>query len=217
MDLLTALLQVLEIANEGIHLVNEDGVTVIYNKAASEFDGLSPNEVIGRHLLDVFPSLTHDSSTLLRVLRSGVPEIARQQTFSNYKGKKITTINSTHPIQVGGQIMGACEISTDITRIKEMAERITDLRKELRNKGQDSREQESVLSRKLYTVDDIIGESTVMRDVKRRVFQVARSRSNVVVWGETGTGKELIVQSIHSASDRAGFPFVPQNCAARCV
>ena len=221
MDLLTALLQVLEIANEGIHLVNEDGVTVIYNKAASEFDGLSPNEVIGRHLLDVFPSLTHDSSTLLRVLRSGVPEIARQQTFSNYKGKKITTINSTHPIQVGGQIMGACEISTDITRIKEMAERITDLRKELRNKGQTSKlsslkekEQESVLSRKLYTVDDIIGESTVMRDVKRRVFQVARSRSNVVVWGETGTGKELIVQSIHSASDRAGFPFVPQNCAA---
>lgn len=214
MDLLTALLQVLEIANEGIHLVNEDGVTVIYNKAASEFDGLSPDEVMGRHLLDVFPSLTHDSSTLLRVLRSGVPEIARQQTFSNYKGKKITTINSTHPIQDGGQIMGACEISTDITRIKEMAERITDLRKELRNKGQDSREQESVLSRKLYTVDDIIGESTVMRDVKRRVFQVARSRSNVVVWGETGTGKELIVQSIHSASDRAGFPFVPQNCAA---
>ncbi len=221
MDLLTALLQVIEIANEGIHLVNEDGVTVIYNRAASEFDGLSPNEVIGRHLLDVFPSLTHDSSTLLRVLRSGVPEIARQQTFSNYKGKKITTINSTHPIKAGGQIMGACEISTDITRIKEMAERITDLRKELRSKGQNSRfssvkenEQESALSRKLYTADDIIGESSVMRDVKRRVFQVARSKSNVVVWGETGTGKELIVQSIHTASDRAGFPFVPQNCAA---
>ena len=106
MDLLTALLQVLEVANEGIHLVNEDGVTVIYNKAASEFDGLAPDEVIGRHLLDVFPSLTHDSSTLLRVLRNGVPEIARQQTFSNYKGKKITTINSTHPILVDGKIMG---------------------------------------------------------------------------------------------------------------
>ncbi|MGI6626942.1 MAG: sigma-54 interaction domain-containing protein [Bacillota bacterium] len=221
MDLLTALLQVLEVANEGIHLVNEDGVTVIYNKAASEFDGLAPDEVIGRHLLDVFPSLTHDSSTLLRVLRNGVPEIARQQTFSNYKGKKITTINSTHPILVDGKIMGACEISTDITRIKEMAERISDLRKELRTKHSKSnlssvraREQDSILSRKLYTVDDIIGESLLIRDVKRRIFQVARGNSNVIVWGETGTGKELLVQSIHSASDRADFPFVPQNCAA---
>ena len=107
LDLRAALLQIVEVASEGIHLVDENGVTLIYNKAASEFDGLSPDEVIGRHLLDVFPSLTHDSSTLLRVLKTGVPEIARQQTFSNFKGKKITTINSTHPIMYEGKIIGA--------------------------------------------------------------------------------------------------------------
>jgi arginine utilization regulatory protein len=53
-----------------------------------------------------------------------------------------------------------------------------------------------------------------MRNVKRKIVQVARTNSSVVVWGETGTGKELVVQSIHSASNRADFPFVPQNCAA---
>ena len=222
MDLRAALLQIVEVASEGIHLVDENGVTLIYNKAASEFDGLSPDEVIGRHLLDVFPSLTHDSSTLLRVLKTGVPEIARQQTFSNFKGKKITTINSTHPIMSEGRIIiGACEISADITRLKDMAEKISDLREELRSKEPSQtlaslreKEQDSILSHRLFTIDDIIGESTAIRNVKRKIAQVARTNSSVIVWGETGTGKELAVQSIHSASNRADFPFVPQNCAA---
>ncbi|MFA6655600.1 MAG: PAS domain S-box protein, partial [Bacillota bacterium] len=134
MDLLTALLQIIEATSEGIHLVDENGVTVVYNQAASEFDGLAPDEVIGKHLLDVFPSLDEDSSTLLRVLKTGIPEIAKQQTFSNFKGKKITTINSTHPIMHHGKIVGACEISADITRLKDMAENISDLREELRSK-----------------------------------------------------------------------------------
>lgn len=221
LNLLTALLQIVEVASEGIHLVDENGVTLIYNKAASEFDGLSPEEVIGRHVLDVFPSLTHDSSTLLRVLKTGVPEIASQQTFSNFKGKKITTINSTHPIVVEGRIAGACEISADITKLKDMAEKISDLREELRSKEPSqslaslrAKERDSVLSRRLFSVEDIVGESTLMRNVKRKIVQVARTNSSVVVWGETGTGKELVVQSIHSASNRADFPFVPQNCAA---
>ena len=99
----------LEVASEGIHVVDERGVTVVYNKAASELDGLLPEEVLGKHVLDVFPSLTQESSTLLRVLRTGIPEIAKQQTFTNYKGKTITTINSTyyHPRD---EIIGACEL-----------------------------------------------------------------------------------------------------------
>ena len=60
----------------------------------------------------------------------------------------------------------------------------------------------------LYTLEDIIGESQVMREVKRTAARVARSDAAVMVWGETGTGKELLVQAIHSASQgrAARFP-----------
>jgi len=222
MDLLEALLQVIETVNEGIHVVDEKGVTLVYNKAASSLDGLSKEEVLGKHLLEVFPSLDQDSSTLLRVLRTGIPEVAREQTFSNYKGRKITTINSTHPLMIKGKLVGACEVSTDITKVKEMAERLLDLRKELREKAVDGdrlssmrrKQRETVLGRKLYTLDDIIGESATIKEIKRRALQVARSDSSVLVFGETGTGKELLVQAIHSASLRSDLPFVAQNCAA---
>lgn len=219
MDLLKALMAVLEVASDGIHVVDSDGITVFYNKAASMLDGLEREEVIGKHLLEVFPSLDEESSTLLRVLRTGIAEIAHQQTFSNYKGQVITTVNSTHPIVVDGRVVGACEISTDITGIKKMAESIMDLRKELSQRdlnrsGTESKGREEDLSRRLYTVNDIIGESPVMREIKKKALQVAAADSNVLVYGETGTGKELLVQAIHSASKRREYPFVAQNCAA---
>jgi arginine utilization regulatory protein len=210
-DLLRSLLAVLEAVDQGIHIVDRDGVTVVYNRAASVLDGLSEDEVVGRQLLKVFPSLDEGTSTLLRVLKTGVPEAERQQTFTNYKGKKITTVNFTQPIIVDGKAVGACEVSTDITRIKDMAEKIVDLRKELRDREGPG---ETASPGRLYTVDDIVGESPAMRDAKRRALQVAAGDASVLVWGETGTGKELLVQAIHSASGRSRGPFVPQNCAA---
>jgi arginine utilization regulatory protein len=53
-----------------------------------------------------------------------------------------------------------------------------------------------------------------MRSLKERARRAARTTSPVLVYGETGTGKELFVQSIHHASARGEKPFIAQNCAA---
>ena len=215
MDLVRALLAVLDALNQGVHVVDERGVTVIYNKEASRLDGLSASEVVGRPLLEVFPSLDQESSTLFKVLKTGIPEPERQQTFTNYKGQEITTLNFTHPISVGGKVVGACEISTDITNMKEMAERIVDLQRELKGReaSRETGPAQSTVSR-LFTFDDIVGESLAMKEVKSKASRVAGTDAPVLVWGETGTGKELLVQAIHSASRRSAGPFVPQNSAA---
>jgi len=106
-------------------------------------------------------------------------------------------------------MVGACELSTDVTRLREMSERILDLGRDLR-----ARSGQSNVTKSLFTFSDIIGESAAMRESKRIAMSVAESDVGVVVWGETGTGKELMVQAIHSASSRRSGPFVPQNCAA---
>ncbi|MDB4896845.1 MAG: sigma-54-dependent transcriptional regulator variant, partial [Firmicutes bacterium] len=57
--------------DEGIHVVDREGITVLYNPQAGLNDVLEPDEVIGKHLLQVFPSLTAHTSTLLKVLATG--------------------------------------------------------------------------------------------------------------------------------------------------
>jgi formate hydrogenlyase transcriptional activator len=60
----------------------------------------------------------------------------------------------------------------------------------------------------------IVGSSTALRDVLDQIRIVAPTDSTVLIAGETGTGKELIAQAIHTHSKRRNRPFVKLNCAA---
>lgn len=59
-----------------------------------------------------------------------------------------------------------------------------------------------------------IGSNAVVLNLKTRVMRIAESRSNVLITGETGTGKDLVASAVHHASTRSNMPFVRINCAA---
>lgn len=200
--------------DEGVHVVDCRGYTVLYNPQAGLNDGLEPDEVKGKHLLEVYPSLNEHTSTILKVLETGTPIVNQQQTFTNYKGLRVTTINSTWPIHdAQGRLIGAMEISKDVTRVRELSEQVVDLRAELlgKRKGQ---AQAGARSEARYTIDDLVGAHPRFAGLKEQALLAARGSSPVLVCGETGTGKELLVHSIHHASPRSSGPLVTQNCAA---
>ncbi len=60
----------------------------------------------------------------------------------------------------------------------------------------------------------LVGDSRLMREIRRRCEQVARSSATVLVTGESGTGKELVAREIHGVSPRAERPMLALNCAA---
>ena len=207
---------VLDSINEGVHIVDTSGITVFYNKVAAALDNLNPAEVVGRHILSIFPSLSEDTSTLLSVLRTGRPAPVRQQTFRNFKGDTITSVNSSLPIYSGARLVGAIEISRDVTLVKALAERVVDLQAQLLAEGDDQGEESHVprAGTARYTFGDVVAASQSMLQVIECAKRAAASSSSIIVAGETGTGKEVVVQSIHNSGSRANRPFIAQNCAA---
>ncbi len=65
-----------------------------------------------------------------------------------------------------------------------------------------------------YTFDDIIGESQAIREVKEMLSKAAKESCPVMIFGETGTGKELFAHAVHNAGPRAKGPFIAINCGA---
>lgn len=207
------ILEILDYVEEGIHIIDKNGRIVYYNKFAQTIDGIDREKTIGRHLLEIYPSLSYETSTLLTVMKTGKAILDVEQTFVNYKGEKITTINSSIPIRgKNNKILGAFEISKDITQVRQMSEKIVDLQKELYSNHREIKKPKK--ERAKYTFVDIIGESREMLHLKSMALKAAETEVPVLVYGDTGTGKELFIHSIHNASPRKYQPFIAQNCAA---
>lgn len=204
---------ILEHIDDGIHIVDSNGKIIYYNKFAAQLDNVNPEEAIGRHILEIYPSLTPQTSTILSVIRDGIPILNYEQSFRNYKGKVITTINTTIPIKLNKKIIGAVEISKDITEVKNLTQKVVDLQAELLL-DEKLKKKRREASQAVYNFADIIGTTDLMLKLKKDALSVSHSPSPVMVYGETGTGKELLVHAIHNSSQRKDKPFIAQNCAA---
>lgn len=191
--------------DEGIHVIDNEGKTILYNKVMEDLEGLDGSEVVGRKILDVFPSLNENTSTLCSVLKNGEPIMDRYQNYVNKKGYNITAVNTTIPIKIDGKVMGAVEISKDFTKVKELYDKII----QLRNKNSNSNENSST-----FTFDNITGYSFKFLKTVETAKMASKSASTVLVYGETGTGKEVFARCIHNESNRRDKPFIAVNCAA---
>lgn len=177
--------------NDGIIATDKRGTVVVCNKIAAKILGNEDGIYLGRHIQDAIPH-----SRAMQVMASGVKEINQLMDING-------TLVSTNrvPIVIDDEIVSVVLTFSDVKTIQDREQKI---RIKLHNKGQVAK----------HTFADIIGKSSIIRDVKSIGESYAHSDSTVLILGETGTGKELFAQSIHNASGRQNAPFLAINCAA---
>lgn len=193
---ITRLLKINSDSVEGMMVVNRDGI-IEYYKASGTLGALSEDfvrQVRGKHLLEVYPELTAETSTVIRTLRTGTITVGEQQVLTSGKFK-LTMTTTTYPI-LGEN--GTIEGAVDIAQLLDIA---------------DGGNERTVPSRQ-SVLDDIVTQNVAMEQLKRVVKEVAKNDSATLIYGETGTGKELFAQALHVLSARKDKPFIAQNCAA---
>ena len=201
--------KILQYVDEGIHVLDKKGNTIIYNESMSNLEKMDSSDVIKKPLTEVFKGFNSQNSTLLKALKLKVETKNLKQTYLNKDGKEITTINTTLPVVIDDEVVAVVEIAKNITKIKEMSNTILKLHNEI---GQPEVAKNKRVRK--YNFDNIVGQSSNFLEVIKRAKKSSKNSASVFIYGETGTGKELIAQSIHYASSRKDKPFIAQNCAA---
>jgi len=201
--------KVLQVVDEGVHVIDSEGNTVIYNDAMARLEKMERKGVLRRPFTEVFRNMSEEESTMLQALHHKKVTLNKQQTYLNRDGKVITAINSTIPVIYEGRVIAAIEVSKDVTYIRKMSNTILDLHKE-------KLEPEKIKAHRIkkYSFNSLIGQNKKFLETIETARKAAKSSASVLIYGETGTGKELIAQSIHYDSNRQGKPFLAQNCAA---
>jgi len=196
--------------NEGIQIYDKNSCMVFINEASKKISSFSDDKkIIGKHLLDLY-DLNEKYSTTLTSLRSKAPVINRFDAFKLKSGVEITSVNTAYPIFYDNNLIGVVTFDQDVNVINKEIEKNENIKKAMLEQGISFTDKVP----DTYHFSDIIGKNKKLLDVVDLSKKISTQECNVLIYGETGTGKEMFAQSIHEESRRKDKKFLAINCAA---
>ena len=207
----------LEQFHEGVIVTDDQGVILYMNHLQEKLDDLNLSQVIGKSVREVY-RVDADESPATACLKTGKRVNNIPCFYRTSKGKVVNSIHNVVPLHARGKLIGTVcfiraysllEQDMESFRVPEKIQYIREsdrshLKTSINDLGNGTR----------YTFDDIIGQSPGFLDAVEASRLASGSASTVMLFGETGTGKELFAQSIHNKSSRRQYPYVALNCAA---
>jgi len=198
--------------NQGIIIVDREGKIIFCNNHSTKYEELPQNETLGRSLKDLYDQTLYnpqEGSEIMVSFKTGKPITDKIMHYRTISGKNISAVCSLYPIKKEDHIIAvvcALRYSNDIRNL--LTETIN-LQKQLL-----STKKRGNFNGSRFTFEDIVGNSDAIKSAIEKAKKASFSSFLVLIYGETGTGKELFAQSIHNASVFKDQPFVAINCAA---
>ena len=182
---------IIDFAYEGIVTIDQNGIIDNFNPKAEKIFNKSSYQVIGESIYKIFPK--NESAEVL--------ESDQKIEGKVFNFGEIRIVANIIPIKINNETVRRVITFQDASAIQKAEQRI---RRRLYHKGNIAENQ----------FGDIIGQSLIIRSLKEEAKRFAEVDSPILIYGDTGTGKELFAQSIHNYSKRRKQPFVAFNCAA---
>jgi PAS domain S-box-containing protein len=182
---------IVDSSRDGIVAIDQNDRIFLFNRAAEAVFSIPAAQAIGENAAAILPN-----TELPRIVREEVTETGALQRV----GARIL-VTHRRPVTVNGRTVAAVGQFQDVTELQRLEQIV----------------RQKLHARRLVakaTLDGIVGASEPLRTLKERAARFAQVDASVLVYGATGTGKELFAQAIHNASRRASGPFVVINCAA---
>ena len=182
---------IIDFAYEGIITIDQNGIIDTFNPQAEKIFKKETYKIIGENINKIFPEFYFSKITKIDQKMEG-----KLWTVGNIK-----IVANIIPIKINDKTVRTVVTFQKVSQIQKAEQKI---REKLYLKGNIAEN----------TFNDIIGQSQIFRNLKEEAKNYAQVDSPVLLYGETGTGKELFAQAMHNYSTRRIKPFVAFNCAA---
>ena len=197
--------EVLEAFDEGVIITDHEGFIAFYNETQSRIDQTDRSEVIGFEATELY-DLTDATSLIMRCLRTRKPVLNEHLVYRTRYGRIANTICSVFPLSDdSGTLAGSICFVRDYHLFEETVTSICSHTLKSESVSTESRK---------FSLDDLIGDYPAFQKAVQTAKTVALTPSAVMLYGETGTGKELFAHGIHAFGPRRDKPYVAINCAA---
>lgn len=197
---------IIETSFDGIYITDDKANTILINKSYERITGLKREELLGQNMSDLVEEGVVSEATSFWVLKNKEPKTV-QQVFNTGKSALVT---STPFFNEDGEIQMIVSNVRDITELESLKEKVKQSNKE------NMQYQGLIEELKNQIVDNeyIVAEDENMLNLLLLAKRVARVDTSVIIYGETGSGKEVLAKYIYNNSRRRDEQFIKINCGA---
>lgn len=198
--------RILDNSYDEIYVTDKNGLVIYVNDACERHYGLKPADVIGKQATQ-FSDEGYWFPSLIPVILRDQKRVTLEQVTNI--GRKLV-VTATPVFNEKGDLELIVQNCRDITQIENVKKNLEETQQLVLKYKQEVQE----LRKKELNMEDVVCHSKQMRDILELVRKVASFDSNIVVLGESGTGKGVMAKQIHKLSKRKDNPFITINCSA---